>query len=469
MAYVKNTWVDREGTTRYHETVDEDGALIFTPDYEKVTEIGTPVNADNMNHIEEGIEDHENRITVLEESGDASNFLNKSQITNCLLEVPQNIKLELNNGTLTLKAGSKVIVPNGVDVFDEVAVVSDYSISGIANNSQVMLYYRADLGGLDYMALSHNYSGNTAPTFTGNYAKWYDTANNIMKATSDGGATWKANYSLPLCVFSTDNNGSIISIDQVFNGLGCIDKHFWADKGVKILAPNGRNSDGSINNIECVTNRVIVGTTSNTNHYNTLYIMTNTSGVAIRIGSYYTDFIHKIKSRAELPLATAQNYQYYFIEDEAIWVTNGSTGVWQQDYIVEVGNLYHGADSSISNFETNNVFRAVDYNDAVLKDDLSEVVVITETYSNGLSGYNVYSNGYCEQWGRQTEGVVTLLKPYKDVNYNIVGNAYWTGTLDVDGELGISKVTSTSFKLTIDPDGSQSANSAYWHTAGYIS
>lgn len=55
MAYIKNNWVDREGTTRYFETVDDDGALILTPDYTQVTEMGTPVNADNMNHIEEGI------------------------------------------------------------------------------------------------------------------------------------------------------------------------------------------------------------------------------------------------------------------------------------------------------------------------------------------------------------------------------------------------------------------------------
>ncbi len=55
MAYTPNIWVDREGTTRYFETVDNDGALIFTPDYTQVTEMGTPVNADNMNHIEEGI------------------------------------------------------------------------------------------------------------------------------------------------------------------------------------------------------------------------------------------------------------------------------------------------------------------------------------------------------------------------------------------------------------------------------
>lgn len=56
MAYVKNTWVDQEGQVRYRETQDGD-LKIFTPNYEQVTEIGTPVNADNMNHIEDGIAD----------------------------------------------------------------------------------------------------------------------------------------------------------------------------------------------------------------------------------------------------------------------------------------------------------------------------------------------------------------------------------------------------------------------------
>ena len=69
MTYVKNNWVDREGITRYFETIDEDGALIFTPDFTQITEMGTPVNADNMNHIEEGIDDHETRITKLEKGG----------------------------------------------------------------------------------------------------------------------------------------------------------------------------------------------------------------------------------------------------------------------------------------------------------------------------------------------------------------------------------------------------------------
>lgn len=56
MTYVKNTWVDQEGQVRYRETQDGD-FKILTPNYEQVTEIGTAVNADNMNHIEQGIYD----------------------------------------------------------------------------------------------------------------------------------------------------------------------------------------------------------------------------------------------------------------------------------------------------------------------------------------------------------------------------------------------------------------------------
>ncbi len=54
---------------------------------------------------------------------------------------------------------------------------------------------------------------------------------------------------------------------------------------------------------------------------------------------------------------------------------------------------------------------------------------IPETYLNGKSGYIVYSNGYCEQWGVADMGsnksnvgastFVTLMKTYNDSNYSI--------------------------------------------------
>lgn len=51
------------------------------------------------------------------------------------------------------------------------------------------------------------------------------------------------------------------------------------------------------------------------------------------------------------------------------------------------------------------------------------IATIVKTYVNGTSGYNLYSNGYCEQWGRVTNGalnssfVVNLLKRMANTNY----------------------------------------------------
>ncbi len=49
---------------------------------------------------------------------------------------------------------------------------------------------------------------------------------------------------------------------------------------------------------------------------------------------------------------------------------------------------------------------------------------IVETYVNGTSGYNLYSNNYCEQWGRVPAGedsdyIITLLQPYKNTDYQV--------------------------------------------------
>ena len=75
----------------------------------------------------------ENLVSDLEAKANVS-LTNSPYTTNRILEIPQDIKLELNNGTLTLKAGSKVYVPNGFEAdgttpkFDVVNVQSDISL-----------------------------------------------------------------------------------------------------------------------------------------------------------------------------------------------------------------------------------------------------------------------------------------------------------------------------------------------------
>lgn len=128
MAYVKNNWVDREGTTRYFETVDDDGALIFTPDYTQVTELGTPVNADNMNHIEEGIAAgsftkfdlnatyaKDDLVTVIEDASPAIyKSLQDNNIGNALSNSAYWEKISLGGGG-GLEIGDIGIAPLGID------------------------------------------------------------------------------------------------------------------------------------------------------------------------------------------------------------------------------------------------------------------------------------------------------------------------------------------------------------------
>ena len=128
MAYIKNNWVDREGTTRYFETVDNDGAKIFTPDYTQVTELGTPVNADNMNHIEEGIEAgsftkfnlattyaKDDLVTVIEDSSPVIyKSLVDNNIGNALSSSDVWEKISLGGGG-GLEIGDIGIAPLGID------------------------------------------------------------------------------------------------------------------------------------------------------------------------------------------------------------------------------------------------------------------------------------------------------------------------------------------------------------------
>mgnify|MGYP003298927573 CR=1 FL=1 len=56
----------------------------------------------------------ENGIKLIDQKADS--YLDKTILTNCIIDIPQDIKLVLKDNTLTLKAGSKVYIPNGFEV-----------------------------------------------------------------------------------------------------------------------------------------------------------------------------------------------------------------------------------------------------------------------------------------------------------------------------------------------------------------
>lgn len=179
--------------------------------------------------------------------------LNESILTNCLTEIPQDIKLELSNGTLTLKAGSKVYVPNGVGKFDVVTIQKDVGGKRTSTGQEFLLSDKN--GGIAFWRKL--YSGDSKPVDSGGYV-WYDTANNVIKATTDGGASWlPEKFSLPLGIYTANGTG-VTSIDQVFNGFGYIGNNTFILPGVKCKRANGFNTDGSLNSIDTTITKVTI-------------------------------------------------------------------------------------------------------------------------------------------------------------------------------------------------------------------
>ena len=206
-----------------------------------------------------------------------------SKITNCITEIPQDIKLELNNGTLTLKAGSKVYVPNGKNAdgsnrFDEYIVPSDL-IAGATSLGSAKRFVALLSGNIQIGAWSAFTSGTTVPS-TGYF---YHTSENRMYINGE-----VVNLSLPLMFGDYVTQSGFSSIDQVFNGFGYVGSTIFALPGVKGLIPNGRNEDGSLKNIETTVNKVAVYTfASNVNTpYNGRFLLNSSGGIFARVGGY---------------------------------------------------------------------------------------------------------------------------------------------------------------------------------------
>lgn len=250
--------------------------------------------------------------------------------TNCITEIPQDLKLELNAGTLTLKAGSKVYVPNGSGVFNTVTIANDLTTTR-TDNQDCMVWYNSGDGTIQLFPKSLFYSGVTAPTQY-QFMFWYDTTNNQCKVTGDQGVTWATGHSFPLAIVETDGT-QISAIKQVFNGFGYVGSTVFALPGVKGLMPNGRNADGTLNSTS-VTSTTVVTATDNTAGQRCVYFQGNTIAITNTTTFTYNE---------------ADNYYYY----------GNNIG-----YLTMVDtNMTIDSNGKIASFTPKTAFHAVDYND----------------------------------------------------------------------------------------------------------
>ena len=281
------------------------------------------VDLDNLSATGQAKFDAKANVDMDNLTDTGANIANWSHnVTNCITKIPQDIILELNAGTLTLKAGSKAYNANGLLVTTTNDLNVTWATTGTAN-----VVVTANGQNL-YVA---NYPGETVSTLpspTTSYKVYFNTTDG--KCYFDDGTMKEVSF--PVAVITA--NGQINDIKYTFNGFGYIGSTVFALPGVKGLIPDGRNADGTLKNTPYTINEVTTLTFS-------------------------ASYTHNDVECGFLSGTTNANYYTYKEPENCIYI---GTTITQRPMNCVVSVL----NGTITSFKPKTVFHAFDYNDLMV-------------------------------------------------------------------------------------------------------
>lgn len=319
--------------------------------------------------------------------------------TNGITYIPQDIKFEIVDGTTpTLYAGSEVWVPYGkaapaLNIGDSLNSGIITAISWDENKlfykvrygSNISVDLTSDPATLDFTMVvapsgvlwwyALSFSQDTAPTGFGTYALWYDTAENIVKESSDSGSSWVSYLSLPIDIFNMGGAGANKKVKEIYNGFGFIGSTAYALPGVKGLMADGLNEDGSYKSVERTFDKMVMRTMA----------FDRSAFYGVVLDGEYTIQGDNYIEAAELPAAPDGYAFCYRTSDNTLWWTlNNNT--WVRKLGVPIG-VWTTSTVRISNFNpAKNYVKVYQYNsyepDTVLCD-----------INNGASASVIFKKG----------------------------------------------------------------------------
>lgn len=135
-------------------------------------------------------------LSNIEESINAleTNKLNKSLLTNCILEAPNGVFTHTPS-SITIKAGLKVAITtsvdsNGLPVVEEYTVPSDASITSGSGTGRYYLLISNTSGAYRNQASGSYFIQETEPNVTSTYAAWENPKTGLIQLTNNTGASW---------------------------------------------------------------------------------------------------------------------------------------------------------------------------------------------------------------------------------------------------------------------------------------
>lgn len=350
--------------------------------YYKVGEVSTSPNqilidaeeflADSVQELEDTAQESLDAVETAKNEGisaisNVSNALKQNQITDCILEAPQNIKLEFENNILTLRSGSVVVVPYGTSapIMEIGDTLNGGEIVDISWDNEKLFYhikYNSDISaatlGTDssdlYLLVDSNgafcgestdkiYAQGLQPEDLPASAVWYDTSSNFIKMTSNAGTDWTQGYSTGLGIITRTTSGQITGISSIFQTMGFMSDLIWIGKGLKVLIPNGRNIDGTLNNIEYTAAfDLIFSDFDIPQNPCDVFLALEDGSISILVNTSAQVNSGTLKQRPET-LQNATGYMYFANDVNRYYLTSGSTTAnWESVSCVHVGKMNTG-------------------------------------------------------------------------------------------------------------------------------
>lgn len=321
-----------------------------------------------------------------------------SNVTNCITNIPQDIiaEFDVSTKTLTIKAGSKLYIPNGFEAdgttphFDTITVATDQTLTNSFTSAYTNILVCWDSANNIFRQTPSCDSGSTDHNTTVGNRLWYDTDTNKIKYYAANNTTVTSDsVSLPVCRMENIGSGNgFKKILNVFNGIGYIGCSTFVLPGVKGLAPNGRNADRTYKNTEITFSSVELHHIGYANN-SRLCFLDNRGLLSYGVYNYFES--------DTLPDFSGTYATWYDTLHNLVFDTADGGATWTQRARIYMGALYKVANNVITNINVKDEFKAVDYSnkhaitDLLMPDYTAGIEVQNATATSG--SYTAPSNG----------------------------------------------------------------------------
>ena len=434
MAYIKNTWVDQEveRPKTYEMVNNPDGSITLVDSFGLVSELGTPVNADNMNHIEEGLADTD----VTKYNPNTSYSLGDwvTGIVNNKKGVFSSLK-DNNSGKPLTDTTSWEEVNLGGSGSGLFVGQTIFSLDPLVEDGLHLLDGQVLPAGGIYDQFINTYIANLYQKSPQRFCTESDWQASVSQYGVCGKYVYEAGVSVRLPKVTGFVEGTLDSNalgDLVGAGLPNITGEYY----------------GTWKN-------TIQGTETNSNFAGAFYGARSTS-------THYAS--GDGAGGKTLGFNASLSNPIYGNSD-----TVQPQSILGYMYIVVATTTKTDIEVNIDNVVT-------DLNNKVDISNMVEIPTIIEVSDPSLmpSWYRVYSDGWCEQGGRTASNVeppqtVIFLKSFKDLNYNSSASIGGIGSVN-DNTFPISTLHKATTSMVIENYNSGSGENNYyeWEAKGYI-